>query len=406
MIQREHYLKKIRPFIDSGLIKVVTGIRRSGKSMLLAQVQKELLAAGRTADQFIRLNFEQLQYEALTDYHRLNDYLVNEIEKRPGEKVYLFLDEIQEVDQFQKVINSLRVNYEERLDIYVTGSNAKLLSGELATLLGGRYINITVYPFSFAEYKQVQLVADSDEKLFEHYLETGGMPFLTTNQFELVEEVAYLNDVYNSIVLKDIVQRDKIRDADLLQRLLTYIISNIGRTFSARSLVNYLKNEGIATSTTTIMNYLTNSTEAYIILPLKRFDIQGKKVLSTQEKYYVVDHGFREAVTARNARDIELILENIVLVELLKRGYQVSVGKFGDLEVDFVAEKNGANGLERVYIQVSYILATPETRMREFAPLLKIDDNYPKMVLTLDPLTSSEAGIEHVKLQDWLLSDD
>ncbi|MDR3242111.1 MAG: ATP-binding protein [Lactobacillaceae bacterium] len=405
MIKRERYLKKVRPFIDTGLIKVITGIRRSGKSMLLSQIKVELLEQGRDESQFISLNFEQLKYFELTDFLKLNDYLTTEIDKLAGEKVYLFLDEIQEVEQFQKVINSLRATYEDRLDIYVTGSNAKLLSGELATLLGGRYIQITVYPFVFSEYLISKDEMNTSEA-FEHYLQIGGMPFLTTQNFQKSEEVSYLIDIYNSIVLKDIVQREQIRDADLLQRLLTYIISNIGRTFSATSIVKYFKNEGIQTSTNTLLNYIKSGVDAYVLLPLHRYDVQGKKLLSTQEKYYIVDHGFREAVTARNGRDIELILENIVLIELLSRGYKVNVGKFGDLEVDFVAERNVGNDLEILYIQVSYVMANEETRHREFAPLLKIDDNYPKLVLTMDPLTSSEEGVQHLKVQDWLLGED
>jgi len=405
MIKRERYLKKVRPFIDTGLIKVITGIRRSGKSMLLSQIKVELLEQGRDESQFISLNFEQLKYFELTDFLKLNDYLTTEIDKLAGKKVYLFLDEIQEVEQFQKVINSLRATYEDRLDIYVTGSNAKLLSGELATLLGGRYIQITVYPFVFSEYLISKDEVNASEG-FEHYLQIGGMPFLTTQNFQKSEEVSYLIDIYNSIVLKDIVQREQIRDADLLQRLLTYIISNIGRTFSATSIVKYFKNEGIQTSTNTLLNYIKSGVDAYVLLPLHRYDVQGKKLLSTQEKYYIVDHGFREAVTARNGRDIELILENIVLIELLSRGYKVNVGKFGDLEVDFVAERNVGNDLEILYIQVSYVMANEETRRREFAPLLKIDDNYPKLVLTMDPLTSSEEGVQHLKVQDWLLGED
>ncbi|MDR1473568.1 MAG: ATP-binding protein [Lactobacillales bacterium] len=406
MIFRDSYLKKILPFINTELIKILTGVRRSGKSVMLKLIQKHLLDSGVNFKQFIEINFEQLQFEALLDYHQLNNYLVEKIEHKNYPKVYLFLDEIQEVRQFEKVINSLRATYITKIDIYITGSNAKLLSGELATLLAGRYIHFDIYPFKFSEYltaKKEQGITENSQNLFNQYIIDGGMPFLTNQDLLPEQRDNYLSDIYNSIVLKDIVQRNEIRETDLLQRIYKFVIGNVGRIFSSQSVVKFLKNEGISTSTNTVNNYINAGIDAYFFIPARRFNLQGKHLMKSQEKYYIVDHGLRQAVIGRNEQDIELILENIVLMELKVRGYNVTVGKANDSEVDFIATKSIDNRIDKLYIQVSYLLASKNTRKREFQTLEKISDNYKKLVLTMDSFTSDQNGIEHHNLVDWLL---
>jgi len=398
MVKRSNYLNAIIPFIDTELIKVLTGVRRSGKSVMLKLIQNHLIEHGVEESQFIIINFEELKYEPYLEYGALNDYLEKQI-YRNEKKTYIFLDEIQEVKNFEKVINSLRATYENKVDIYITGSNAKLLSGELSTLVGGRYIQFEIYPFTFAEYvKGRESIGDKKNNLehFQSYLVEGGMPFLALQKFSYKDRLSYLSDVYNSIILKDIIERENIRDPELLRRLLSFVLGNIGRSFSANSVRNYLKNEGISASVTTILNYLSFSESAYAIIPLRRFDIQGKKFLSSQDKYYVVDHGLRQAVIGRNEEDIELVLENIVLLELLSRDY----------EVDFVAEKKSESGIDRKYIQVSYLLTSEETREREFRALKEIQDNYEKTVLSMDNFTSDSDGIIHRNIVDWLLWED
>jgi len=408
MVKRSNYLNAIIPFIDTELIKVLTGVRRSGKSVMLKLIQNHLIEHGVEESQFIIINFEELKYEPYLEYGALNDYLEKQI-YRNEKKTYIFLDEIQEVKNFEKVINSLRATYENKVDIYITGSNAKLLSGELSTLVGGRYIQFEIYPFTFAEYvKGRESIGDKKNNLehFQSYLVEGGMPFLALQKFSYKDRLSYLSDVYNSIILKDIIERENIRDPELLRRLLSFVLGNIGRSFSANSVRNYLKNEGISASVTTILNYLSFSESAYAIIPLRRFDIQGKKFLSSQDKYYVVDHGLRQAVIGRNEEDIELVLENIVLLELLSRDYEVHVGKTNQYEVDFVAEKKSESGIDRKYIQVSYLLTSEETREREFRALKEIQDNYEKTVLSMDNFTSDSDGIIHRNIVDWLLWED
>lgn len=407
MIKRSRYLEKILPFIDTELIKVLTGVRRSGKSVMMRLIREELIEnRGVQPEQLIEMNFEELRYERFTDYHELNGFLEDKLSQLKGKKAYLFLDEIQEVDSFEKVVNSLRATYQDKVDIYLTGSNAKLLSGELSTLLGGRYVQFHIYPFVFSEYieaKKTLGLEKSSREFFQDFVIDGGTPFLATQNFSPDERDSYLRDLYNSIVLKDVVQRENIRDTHLLQQIFTFALGNIGRIFSGRSVVKYLKSENINTATNTVNNYIHFGENAYFFVPAQQYDLQGKKLLSDQKKVYVVDHGLRETVLGRNTTDIELVLENIVLLELKSRGYSVMIGRNGDLEVDFIAERNHNNEKEKIYIQVSYLLASPETRAREFRSLASIPDNYPKIVLSLDEITRGQEGIQHLNLIDWLL---
>lgn len=349
MIKRELYMKRIRPFIGSDLVKVMTGIRRCGKSVMLELIKDELKASGVDSSQFISINFEDMRYTYLQTAQALHDEITKLASSIDG-KVYLFFDEIQEVTDWEKCINSLRITLD--CDVYITGSNAKLLSGELATYLGGRYVEFIIYPFSFAEFLELYHLTAPDESIsscFQKYLVSGGMPYLSNLRYAEEPSIQYLTDLFNSVQLKDIVKRNKVRDVDLLELITAYIMSNIGTPFSASSLVKFLKNEKRSVSADTILNYLKYCCDACLFYQVKRQDLQGKQLLSSNEKYYIADHGIREAVFGGNMRDINLILENIIYMELLRRGYTVTVGKEGNKEVDFVCDKRG----ERIYIQVT-----------------------------------------------------
>lgn len=341
MIKRELYMKRIRPFIGLDLIKVITGIHRCGKSVMLELIKQELIESGVNPTQFISINFEDLSYSHLQTAKSLHDEITNRV-KEIGGKIYLFFDEIQEVKDWEKCINSFRVSLD--CDIYITGSNAKLLSGELATYLGGRYVEFVIYPFSFGEFIELYRLIypnNSIQQCFQKYLITGGMPYLANIQYADEPSKQYLHDLFNSVQLKDIVKRNKIRDVDLLERIIAYVIANVGTTFSANSLAKFLKSEQRTVAPETILNYIKYCCDAYLFYQVKRVDLQGKQILSTNEKYYIADHGIREAVFGGNMRDINLILENIVYLELLRRGYKVTVGKTGEKEIDFVCDKHG-----------------------------------------------------------------
>lgn len=398
MIKRDYYLKKIIPFIDTDLVKVLTGIRRSGKSVMMLLIKDELIKRGVLTEQIISINFEDFNYIKLRDPFILNEWIKTKARGIKG-KIYLFLDEIQEVSNWEQVINSFRVSL--NIDIYITGSNAKLLSGDMATYLAGRYVQFDIYPFSYHEYLIARGVSESATE-FQQYIQLGGMPFLINLLYQKDASRQYLLDVYNSVLLKDIIQRNKIRDADLLERILMFSFSNIGNPFSASSIAKFLKSENRKQSNDTILNHLKACTSAYILNKIPRMDLQGKKLLTVNEKYYVADLGLRDALLGNKAKDIGQILENIVCLELLRRGYKVTVGKIGNLEIDFVAEKNG----QRLYILVSYLLADEKTIDREFGVYGKIKDNYPKYVLSLDDFDFSRDGIIHENIRHFLLRED
>ena len=314
-------------------------------------------------------------------------------------KVYLFFDEIQEVKQWEKAINSFRVELD--CDIYITGSNAKLLSGELATVLGGRYVEFTIYPFSYSEFLELYRTiypSSSDAEVFQKYLVIGGMPYLANLQYASEPSKQYLNDIYNSVVLNDVVKRNKIRDVDLLSRIVAYVMANIGTTFASTSITKFLKNEHRTVAPETILNYIKYCVDAYLFYQVNRQDLQGKQILATNEKYYMADHGLREAVFGGNMKDINLILENIIYMELLRRGYSVTVGKAGDKEIDFVCQKQN----QKLYVQVCYLLASEETINREFGVYTSIPDNFPKYVVSMDEIDFSREGIKHCRIRDFL----
>jgi len=391
-------MSRIRPFIGTELVKVMTGIRRCGKSVMLDLIKEELKSTGVAGSQIISFNFEAMSNAHLCTAQALYTEVMKRANAING-KVYLFFDEIQEVTSWEKAINSFRV--ELNCDIYITGSNAKLFSGELATFLGGRYVEFTIYPFSYAEFLELYRSVDAnaaDATVFQKYLTLGGMPYLANLRYADEPSKQYLNDIYNSVVLNDVVKRNKIRDVDLLSRIVAYVIGNIGSTFASTSIAKFLKNERRTVAPETILNYIRYCTEAYLFYQVNRQDLQGKQILSTNEKYYMADHGLREAVFGGNMRDINLILENIVYMELLRRGYTVTVGKVGDKEINFVCQKQN----EKLYVQVCYLLASEETIKREFGIYDTIPDNFPKYVVSMDEIDMSSNGIKHREIRDFL----
>ena len=392
-------MSRIRPFIGKELIKVLTGIRRSGKSVMLELIQTELTEQGVSPSQFVRINFENMSNAHLRTAEALRKDVAERIAGISG-KAYLFFDEIQEVDGWEKSVNSFRVEFD--CDIYITGSNAKLLSSELTTYLAGRYIEFVIYPFSFEEFAKLYTETwpnTAIQDLFTSYLVFGGMPYISNLRFETVPSQMYLQELFNSVVLKDIVKSNKVRDVDLLERIINFVFANAGSVFSAASISKYFKNESRVAAPETVLNYINHCVDAFLFYRVRRQDLQGKKLLAINEKYYVADHGIREAVYGGNMKAINLILENIVFMELLRRGYKVTIGKWGTKEIDFVCERKN----EILYIQVSYLLASEETAEREFGAYEAIRDNFPKYVVTLDEFDMSRGGIKHRNIREFLL---
>ena len=395
MIFREQYMSKIRPFMNQPIIKVLTGIRRSGKSVMLELIKKELIQQGINEEFFISINLESkknpfdITIEGIYEHVKTKATEVNQ-------KVYLFFDEIQELEGWETMINAIMIDFDA--DIYITGSNAKLLSGELATYLAGRYVEVKIYPFSYKEILSFFPQKNKSE-IFQLYLIRGGMPFLYQFPMDDHSAMQYLSDIYDSIILKDIATRNKVRDIELLKRMIQFFIANIGNPFSASNISKYLKNELRSVSTETIYNYIEYCKAACFLHLVQREDLMGKKLLQFHEKIYIADHGVREAVFGNNMRDINQTLENIVYMELLGRGYDVRIGKYGKNEVDFVA----ISGNSIIYIQVSYLLASDETMEGEFSVLESIPDNYPKYVVSMDEIDRGRNGIKHMNIRDFLL---
>ncbi len=392
LIKRSYYLDKIQPVLGKQVIKVLLGMRRVGKSTLMLQIQDLLIEQGVSKDQIISINFEWMQFELIKDHLKLNEFIRGKMVN--DKKYYIFLDEVQEVDGFEKVVNSL--NAEGIAEVFITGSNSKLLSGELATYLTGRFYSIEVLPLSFSE----MILTDdkfSREDLFIQYLNTGGMP--GTLQFgEYETSRNYLMDMYQSILLGDIVKRHNIRDIELLQRFMMYLLNNVSQIFSAVTITKYLKNEGRKLSKETIYNYIEAAKGAFLIHGVARYNIKGKEIFKTNEKYFINDLGLR-SLYFNNERDIGQTLENIVYLELRRRGYDIYVGKFGSQEIDFIAVK----GAFKMYVQVAYLLAEPSNMERKFSVLEAIADNHPKVVLSMDKVDRSRNGISHKNIIDFLL---
>lgn len=397
MVKRDLYLNRISSLIDKDIIKVIVGVRRCGKSYMFNLIINELIGRGIDKDNIILINFESAKYRNVSNPREF-DLLVRDLTKDIEGKIYLFFDEIQNVDEWEKSINSFRVDYD--CDIYLTGSNSKLLSGELATHLAGRYMEIKMYPFSFKEYLDYKKISPN-KKAFTDYLTYGGFPFLLSLESE-IDKTEYLNDIFNSIFLKDIIERFSIRDTSLLTRIVDFILDSTGKIVSSKSISDYLRTkEKIKVSPKTVYNYLDYLTNACLLYKVQREDIEGKKILSINEKYYCVDQGFNQVRIGRNQLNNSRIMENIVYFELLRRGYEITIGCVGDYEIDFVCKKMG----EKIYVQVTRELTSEDTIEREFRPLLMVKDNYPKYVISTDEFDMSHDGIKHMNILDFLLDD-
>lgn len=400
MILRPEYIQEIKLFIDKPQIKILTGIRRSGKSTVLGLLKEELLVKGIRLEQIISINFESFTYSEILTAEKLYKYIQQEI--NPSQKYYLLLDEIQEVENWEKAVNSFLVDFE--VDIYLTGSNSHLLSSELATYLAGRYVEIPIYTLSYKEFldfrKHYFLNEENTGNLFLDYLRKGGFPVIHTANYP--EESAYklVYDIYSSVILRDTVQRYKIRDVELLERVIKYALDNIGNTFSGKNVADYFKSQKRKVDVNTVYNYLNALEGAFILYRVPRYEIKSKEILKTQEKFYVSDISIIYATMGNRDRMIGEILENIVFLELKRKGYKVFVGKLDTNEIDFVAEKNGS----KIYVQVAYKLENEQTVKREFGNLLAIDDQFPKYVVTMDEFwKDSIQGVKHLYISDFLL---
>lgn len=402
MIIREKYLSKIRPFYNQDLIKVITGIRRCGKSVILKQIMDELMENGVSKEQIIYINFEFEDYHEIlnhTDFYKyIEEKMIND------KKYYLFFDEIQNVFKWELAVNSFKAVYNEKVSIFITGSNSDLLSGELATHLAGRYVSFKVYPFTFKEMCELKNITTKNkyelQNYFDEYIVWGGMP----QRFKMTGEEqtrVYLSDIYNSIIVKDIIDRFKIKDLDLFNRLVEYIVTTPSQTFSAENLSNYLLNDGLEVSKITIYNYLEYMCKALLISKAYRYDVRGKRILNGKYKYYLTDLGLGQVVNSERKKQLGAYLENIVYNELISRGYDVKLAILENGEVDFIATKFD----EKLYFQVAYMLVDDSVIEREFGAYNNIHDNYPKYVISNDTFDFSQNGIIHKNIIDWLLDN-
>ncbi len=401
MIQRSEYLDQIAPFIGKNIIKVLVGVRRSGKSTILDQLHEQMLSDGVPAETMLHLKFESKEYSHVTTSDDLIDYVARHAPDKTTKTrpLRLFLDEIQEVDGWEKALRSFLVDY--HADIYITGSNAHVLSSDLATYITGRYVTINVFPLSFAEFAPSwrQAQGGDDRAAFRAYVMQGGFPFQHELSFDQQASLHYLEDLLSTILLKDVIKRNSIRDVDLLERIIRYAVEQEGHLLSAKGISDFFKSERRKVAQETIANYLNAAQKAYVLYRIGREDAVGKKILAFNEKIYVVDQGLRQALGMDNVASIDQVLEGIVCMELMRRGYALTVGKVGNAEVDFIARKEE----KTEYYQVSYLTVDEGTREREFGALEAIQDNYPKTVLSLDEFPYSRNGVNGVNLIDWLL---
>ncbi|MHB2150972.1 ATP-binding protein [Calditrichota bacterium LG25] len=399
MYNRKIYLDKLKAWQDKPLIKILVGLRRAGKSTLIKLFINSLIEKKVEAQRVLYINKESLQYAYVQTYTDLYREVRNRYNKI-NQKLYLFVDEVQEIENWEKAIISIYT--EELADIYISGSNARIFSGELATLLGGRYIPILVLPLTYNEFLLFRNQIKHDEKYFNEFLKYGGLPGIHHLQWKDEFIFEYIYAVYNTIVLRDIVQRNNLRNAAFLEKVIQFVFDNISQIFSAKRIVDFLKKEHRRTNIETVYNYIKFLEEAHVIFRVPRYDIKGKRLLEVREKYFVADLGLRHALLGYKERDINQLLENIVFIELLKRGYTIKIGQLGSQEIDFIIEKEN----KKAYLQVVYLLASKETIEREFGSLAKIKDNYPKYVLSLDRhFVSERDGIIHLNLIDFLLAE-
>ncbi|WP_337398865.1 ATP-binding protein [Congzhengia sp.] len=400
MINRPIYINKIMSYADTPFVKILTGIRRCGKSTILKLLMDEMKKRGIRDEQVLHYSFDSLEYEDIKTAKALFAHLKQHLFSQG--KTYLFLDEIQEVKSWEKVVNSLMTDYD--VDIYVTGSNSRMMSSEISTYLTGRYISFRVYPLSFSEYmifrKEYTEVLDSHTEL-ANYVRLGGFPAVHLQKYTPDEVYTIVKDIYNSTIFTDIVRRNQIRKVDQLERIVKFAFDNVGRTFSAASISKYLKSENRAIDNETVYNYLSKLESAYILHRCSRFDVQGKEILKTQEKFYLADTALRYSVLGYSSDSVAAMLENVIYLELLRRGYKVYVGKLDNAEIDFVATRQE----NKLYIQVAQEIGSPETEKREYGRLLDIRDNYPKYVLRTDAFAGgNHEGIKTMHIADFLLS--
>lgn len=402
MIARPIYTEKIISYVDTPFVKILTGVRRCGKSTIMKMLMKELQNRGIEENRILHYNFDSLEHEDI----KTSKALFAELKKHlvEDERTYLFLDEIQEVKSWEKVVNSLMADY--NVDIYVTGSNSRMMSSEISTYLTGRYVSFRIYPLSFSEYltfrKTYTEISDTHIELV-NYLRLGGFPAIHLQSYSFEDAYTIVRDIYNSTIFTDIVKRNQIRKVDQLERIVRFVFDNIGRTFSASSISKYLKSENRTIDNETVYSYLTKLESAYIIHRCSRYDVQGKEILKTQEKFYLADPAFRYSVLGYSPDSVAAMLENIVYLELRRRGYDVYVGKLDNMEIDFIATKQE----KKLYIQVTQQIGSPETEQREYGRLLDIRDNYPKYVLRTDAFADGNyEGIKTMHIADFLLSDE
>ncbi|BBB90490.1 MAG TPA: ATP-binding protein [Methylomusa anaerophila] len=400
MLIRQSYIDQITPFIDMPLVKILTGVRRCGKSTIMLMLMDELKKRGISENRIVRFNFDTLEWQN-TDVKQVFEIIKDKLV--PSERTYLFLDEIQEIEHWERLVNTFMEEAEYNVDIFVTGSNSKMMSSEISTYLTGRYISFRIHPLSFAEYlvfrKEYGELADLSKE-FLRYIEYGGFPAVHLKPLTLDEAYVIVKDIYNTTIFTDIVKRNQIRKVDQLERIVKFAFDNIGNTFSANSIKGFLESQNRKIDIETVYNYLSKLEGAYILNRCSRQDLQGREILKTQEKFYLADNAFKHAVLGYKQDDISQTLENIVYLELRRRGYDVYVGKLDTKEIDFVAEKQGKS----IYVQVAYLLADKKTQEREFGNLLQIEDNFPKFVVSMDDVDMSHKGITHLNIKGFLLN--
>lgn len=401
MILRENYVERIMAFTDTQFVKILTGVRRCGKSTILGMIKDRLIERGIDEEQILMYRFDSMEYEGMSAKH-----MYSAIKERlaSGKRSYVFLDEVQEIKGWEKVVNSLQTDFDT--DIYVTGSNSRMMSSEIETYLTGRYVSFRIFTLSFAEYltfkKEHSPLSDTRTELF-NYIRLGGFPATHLRPFTDDEVYTIVRDIYNSTVFSDIVKRNQIRKIDQLERVVKFAFDNVGKTFSAKSISDYLKSENRKLDNETVYGYLEKLEKAYILHRCSRYDIQGRELLKTQEKFYLADSAFKYSILGFDPRSVAAMLENIVYLELLRRGYTVNIGKTSGGEIDFVATRRN----EKLYIQVTREIASENTELREYSRLRDIRDNYPKYVLTTDDFAGGDHdGIKTMHVADFLLSDE
>ncbi len=401
MIFRENYVKKIMAFTDTPFVKVLTGVRRCGKSTIMQMIMDELRGRGISDERIVSYRFDSMEYEDMTA-KQLYEMLKTKLSDT--EKTYLFLDEVQEITSWEKTVNSINTDF--NVDIYVTGSNSRMMSSEIATYLTGRYVSFRIFTLSFEEYltfkKQYGKVEDIHKELV-NYIKYGGFPAIHLQEHPLDNAYTIVRDIYNSTIFSDIVKRNQVRKVDQLERVVKFVFDNVGKTFSAKSISDYIKSEHRTIDNETVYNYLEKLESAYILHRCSRYDVQGKELLKTQEKFYLADSSFKYSVLGYNDQSVAAMLENVVYLELLRRGYEVCIGKTPNGEIDFIATRQN----DKLYIQITKEIKSEKTEKREYDRLLEINDNYPKYLLTTDDFAGGNyQGIKTMHIADFLLSKE